>query len=429
MTAREYNVRLRTPHAKQELFIESSAKRKVIRAGRRGGKTVGIAIYAVKRFLEGKRILYATPTQDQIDRFWFEVKRALEQPLEAGVYAKNETRHIIERAGTENRIRAKTAWNADTLRGDYADELILDEWQLMNEDAWELVGAPMMLDTNGNATFIYTPPSLRSAGVTKAKDPMHAAKLFKKAESDTTGRWATFHFSSLENPRLSREALDEIANDMTQFAYEQEILALDKDDNPRALWKREQIEKLRVAGYPELERVAVAIDPTGTKKGDEVGIVGAGIGLCNCKGSSELHGFILDDSSLHGSPHEWAMASVASYNRLKADCLIAESNFGGEMVEHTIGTIHGAPPVKLIHASRGKVIRAEPISALYEKGKVHHVGYFGKLETELCMWDTSHKESPNRLDSLVWVMTELMLGDFFQPQDEDSDLGKALLDR
>ena len=103
---------------------------------------------------------------------------------------------MIERPGSDQRIRAKTAWNADTLRGDYADLLILDEWQLMNEEAWEVVGAPMLLDNNGDAVFIYTPPSLHSRSTSKARDPRHAAKLFQRAQADTTGRWEVFHFTS-----------------------------------------------------------------------------------------------------------------------------------------------------------------------------------------------------------------------------------------
>jgi hypothetical protein len=405
---------LRTPHDEQAKFIDSPAKRKVIRAGRRGGKTVGIAIYAVQKFLAGARVLYAVPTQDQVDRFWFEVKRALEDGLDKGAFYKNETKHIIERAGTENRIRAKTAWNADTLRGDYADELILDEWQLMNEDAWEVVGAPMLLDNNGNVTFIYTPPTMRSRSVSKAKDKRHAAKLFKKAQADTSGRWATFHFSSKENPHLSREALEEITSDMTRLAYEQEILAQDKDDNPNALWDSETIERLRLYSHPDLTRIITAIDPSATSTGDEAGIVTAGVGLCNCKvptgGQIEKHGFLIEDSSLQASPDGWAKAAVTVYNKLNADGMIAEKNNGGEMVSTTIGTIKGAPPVKLIHASRGKHTRAEPVSALYSQGKVHHVGRFDRLEEELTQWQPDDTESPNRLDAAVWALTELMIG-------------------
>src|ERR1051326_3985612 len=99
----------------------------------------------------GRRVLYAAPTSDQLQAFWREVNLALAECL-VRLYAKNETEHVIEKLGTTNRIRAKTAWNADTLRGDYADVLIFDEWQLMDEGAWEDVGAPMLLDNNGDAT-------------------------------------------------------------------------------------------------------------------------------------------------------------------------------------------------------------------------------------------------------------------------------------
>ena len=370
---------------------------------------MGIAILAAKAFQAGRRVLYATPTQDQIERFWFEVKRAFEAEIDAGLIVKNETKHTIERPRTENRIRAKTAWNADTLRGDYADLLILDEWQLMAEDAWELVGAPMLLDNNGDVVFIYTPPSLRSSSTTKARDPMHAAKLFKRAKEDTSGRWETFHFSSHDNPYLSEEGLAEISKDMTRLAYEQEILAQDKEDNPNALWDRlTMLEPYRVTKHPDLHRLAVAIDPSATSTGDEAGIVAGGIGMCSCKGTPEVHGFLIDDASLQASPKGWANAAVVLYHKLEADALIAESNNGGEMVSLTIGTIHGAPPVKLIHASRGKQTRAEPVAALYEQGRVHHVGNFPTLENELCQWEPG-MDSPNRLDAAVWMLTELML--------------------
>ncbi len=149
----ELTTRLKRPHTKQDAFINSPAKRKVIRAGRRGGKTTGAAILAVKTFLAGRRVLYTAPTQEQVEAFWSEVKTALREPIEAGVFQKNETRHTIELPYSEQRIRGKTAWNADTLRGDYADLLIFDEYQLVDADAWSLVGAPMLLDNDGDAVF------------------------------------------------------------------------------------------------------------------------------------------------------------------------------------------------------------------------------------------------------------------------------------
>ena len=166
-------------HKIQQEFINCKAKRIMIRAGRRGGKTVGVANRAVIRFLEGRRVLYAAPTAEQVGSFWTAVTIILAEPINQKIFIKNESEKYIELAGTKQRIKAKTAWNADSLRGDYADDLILDEFQLMNEDIWELVGVPMLLDNNGDAVFIYTPPSLHSRSVSKANDRQHAAKQYR----------------------------------------------------------------------------------------------------------------------------------------------------------------------------------------------------------------------------------------------------------
>lgn len=395
---------LREPHSHQAEFIDSTAKRIIIRAGRRGGKTVGVATRALKRFLLGRRQLYATPTQEQIDRFWQEVKRALAPAIDAGLLYKNETKHIIEIPGTEIRIRAKTAWNADTLRGDYADDLTLDEWQLMNEDTWGVVGAPMLIDNNGDAVFIYTPPSLHSRSASKADDPQHAAKLYRKHEHDESGRWATFHFSSLDNPFVSAEAIDELAGDMTVLAYRMEIKAEDVDQAPGALWKRDVIEDNRVIQAPDLARIVVGVDPSATEQGDEAGIVVDGMG--RTENGDEL--YILADESVQGSPRTWAEAAVTAYYKYHADLIVAEDNNGGEMVELTIKTVDPNVRVRRVHASRGKATRAEPIAAIHEHNREHHVGSFPALEDELCLWTPGDK-SPNRLDAHVWAATELML--------------------
>lgn len=397
-------VRLPKPHAKQRAFLRSPAKRRVVKAGRRGGKTVGVSILAVESFLAGKRILYAAPTQDQVDRFWESCKNALAEPLDTKVFYKNETRHVIELPGTEQRIRAKTAWNADTLRGDYADVLILDEYQLMNEDAWEVVGAPMLLDNNGNAIFVYTPPSFRTAGVSKARNKKHATLMFERAKGDTSGRWAAFHFTSHDNPHISTEALDELASDMTALSFRQEILAEDIDEIPGALWKRETLEKSRIdeSKVPELTRIYVAIDPKTEAGADsETGIVVVGLGR-------DKRGYLLEDVSVNGTPEQWARRVVDAYHRHEANALVVEINQGGDMVTYTINTIQGGIPVRKVRASRSKATRAEPVAALYEQGKISHVGDFSKLEDQLCSWVPGDK-SPDRLDALVWGFTELMV--------------------
>jgi hypothetical protein len=395
----EYKVYLPKLHDHQERFIKSPAKRKMVRAGRRGGKTIGAADLAVETFLNGGRVLYAVPTSEQKDQFWYTVKHILREPLDAGIFKKSENECFIELENTRQRIKAKTAWNADSLRGDFADLLILDEYQLMNEDAWDKVGAPMLLDNDGDALFIYTPPSLKSRSVSKANDPQHAAKMYKRAEQDTSGRWAAFTFPSHANPHISKEALEEIASDMTSLAYRQEILAEDIDEAPGAQWTRDNLEKHRVLKAPkQLDRVVVGVDPSVTSTGDEAGIITAG------RLGDEY--YILFDNSVQGSPDTWARAVVKAYHEAEADNIIAEKNNGGEMVSLTIKTVDHNVPVKLVHAARGKSVRAEPISAIYEQGRAHHVGNFPALEDELCLWIPGDK-SPNRLDALVWAMTEL----------------------
>ena len=397
-------INLPKPHSKQTAFIQSPAKRKIIRAGRRGGKTVGVSIYAVERFLQGRRILYAAPTQEQVDRFWVSVGRALSEPIDAGVFYKNETKHIIELAGTEQRIRAKTAWNADSLRGDYADELIMDEFQLIAEDAWNTVGAPMLADNDGNAIFIYTPPSLSSRSVSKASDPQNAAKMFKRAMADTSGRWEAFNFTSYDNPYISKIALDDLAKDMTSVAYRMEIMAEDLDEAPGALWKRTDIDKARVIQAPELERVIVGVDPSATSGGDEAGII-----TCGRNGDDY---YTLADDSVQGSPQTWAKAAVTAYHKYKANLIVAEDNNGGEMVEAVIKQVDPSVPVTRVHASRGKATRAEPVAAISEQGRDHHVGSFPALEDELCLWMPGDA-SPNRLDAKVWAITEMMGNNWF----------------
>lgn len=412
-----YTVRLKRPHPEQVRFLRSHAPRRVIRAGRRGGKTTGLAIFAVEEFLKGERVLYSVPTAEQVTRFWHEVTLALAEPIKAGIFRKNETSHIIELPGTEQRIRAKTAWNADTLRGDYSTRLILDEWQLCNEDAWQLVGAPMMLDRAGSvAIFCYTPPSLRRAGTTKAHDPRHAAKLFKAAAADTSGRWATFHFASQANPYISAQSLDEITEDMSVLAHRQEILAEDIDEVPGALWTQAMLDRSRISEgeVPPLVRIVVALDPAATSQdtSDEMGIIVGGKG-------NNGHGYTLRDASLRGTPAACARQAILVYDTVEADCLIAEVNNGGEWIETVVRFVAAEMHrrgeratahihYKMVHASRSKQTRAEPIATECEQGRLHHVGYFPQLESEQTGW-VPGDPSPSRMDAEVWAFTELLL--------------------
>lgn len=417
----EVTVRIPTTddHPRQKEFVYDKVKRKVVKAGRRSGKTVGVSILAVEAFLHGHRILYATPTAEQINRFWMEVKWALADPIAQGVFVKNESETFIEKPGTEQRIKAKTAWNADTLRGDYADVLILDEFQLMNEDAWGVVGAPMMIDTDGDAIFCFTPPSIKTRSVSKATDKKHANKLWKRAKADTSGRWKAYHFTSHDNPHISQSALNDLINshDMTTLAIKQEILAEDVDEIPGALWTYDVIEACRVTEYPPLFRIGVGVDPHSTS--GRTGIIAAGIGMFE----GEIHGYLLADKTRGGKPEQWAKEVVGTYNTHDADVAIGEINHGGDMIEAVIRGVDGGGAInyQTVRASRGKYVRAEPVSALYGtppdgdslgrilKPRIHHVGYFPELEEQMVTWVPGDVESPNNMDAMVWIMSYLMI--------------------
>jgi hypothetical protein len=400
----EYDLEfLMEPHPKQWDIINSPAKRKIIRAGRRSGKTVVAAILAIFSFLRGGRPLYAAPTADQLHTFWNEVKNALWPLIQAGIFAKNETEHTIERTGTKQRIKGKTAWNSDMLRGDYSDLLIVDEFQLVDEKMWDEVGAPMLLDNNGDAVFIYTPPSLHTRSVSKARDPRHAGKMFEKALNDP--RWEAFHFTSHDNPYISHDALEEITFDMSSLAYRQEIMAEDVDEVVGALWNRELIAKSKVSQIPDMARIVVGVDPPGGAT--ECGIVVAGLGMDN-------KGYVLGDYSLAGSPNRWASGVIRAYIDKNADMIVGEQNYGGDMVKSTIMGVakEEGQAIRYRHvtATRGKAVRAEPIVAGFEQGRIYLVGDYPYLEDELCQWIPGEsKLSPNRLDAMVWALTELMV--------------------
>lgn len=177
-------------------------------------------------------------------------------------------------------------------------------------------------------------------------------------------------------------------------------------DKLGALWNSALLERTRVSSHPFLFRIVVAIDPHATT--GQTGIIVAGI----ARVENELHGYTIEDcSSEEGAkPAEWGQLAVDAYHKHNADCIVAETNHGGDMVERVIRTVEGGSSVsyKSVRASRGKYTRAEPVSSLFEQERAHHVGYFPDLEDELTDW-VPGDDSPNRLDAEVWAYTELML--------------------
>lgn len=175
-------------------------------------------------------------------------------------------------------------------------------------------------------------------------------------------------------------------------------------DSSGALWRGVWIEGNRVYSAPQFRRLVVAIDPavSSHEGSDETGIILAGVGF-------DGRAYVLADSSGRYRPEEWARAALKLYETYRADEIVAEANNGGEMVASTLRVHNHGANVRTVHATRGKMVRAEPIAALYEKGLVSHVGAFPKLEEQLTTWDSHRgRGSPDRLDALVWALTALM---------------------
>jgi phage terminase large subunit-like protein len=176
-------------------------------------------------------------------------------------------------------------------------------------------------------------------------------------------------------------------------------------DDPNAMFKRDWIERARVKTAPEFRRVVVAIDPPAGKgpRANACGIVCAGLGV-------DGRAYVLDDHTMkHASPARWAGRAIALYRARQADRIVAEVNQGGAMVEAVLREIDPSVPYRAVHATRGKRVRAEPVAALYEQGRVSHVGAFPELEDEMCTALGEDGASPDRLDALVWAVSELML--------------------
>ena len=278
----------------------------------------------------------------------------------------------------------------DQLRGPQHDAAWADElaaWQY--PDAWTQLLLGLRLGGDPRVVVTTTPrptPIIRDLAaqptthVTRGATRDNAANLAPQFLDAIVARYA--------GTRLGRQELDG------------EIL----DDNPGALWKRDGIDAARVRVAPDLRRVVVGVDPavTSNAASDETGVVVAGLGF-------DGRYYVLGDYSGRYSPEQWASRVVQAYRDHKADRVVAERNQGGDLVERNLRTVDRNLPVTTVHAKRAKALRAEPVSSLYEQGRVSHVGALASLEDQMTAWDPAgDDESPDRVDALVYAMTELM---------------------
>ena len=283
----------------------------------------------------------------------------------------------------------------DGLRGPQCDAAWGDElakWRHV-EETWDMLQFGLRLGRHPRQLVTTTPrpiPLLKrfladpNVAVSRARTADNAENLAPAFLDVVVGRYA--------GTRIGRQELDG------------ELI----ESRPDALWSREMIEAGRVHAAPDLARIVVAVDPPASSgpRADACGIVVAGIDTGGA-------GYVLADATLSGlKPADWAGRALAAWRRWQADALVVEVNQGGEMVSAVLREIDPAVPVKAVHASRGKFLRAEPVALLYEQGRIHHVGAFPELEDELCDFGPgglSSGRSPDRLDALVWGLSHLML--------------------
>ncbi len=288
-----------------------------------------------------------------------------------------------------------SAANPDGLRGpehDYAwcDELA--KWA-KDEATWDNLRMGMRRGKRPQIVVTTTPKNRRLI------KKIVAAKTTAMTRGKTT-----------DNVHVPQRYIDDLYEDYGGTALgRQEIDGELIEDMEGALWTRGLIEGCRVEDVPGLRRVVIGVDPPASAGGDACGIIAVGL-------DENQNGYVIADASVSGrSPEGWAAAVAGLAARVGADRVVAEANNGGDMVASVLRAADYAMPVRLVHASRGKCARAEPVSFLYERGRMRHAGAFPELEDELCGMMTGGGyegpgRSPDRADALVWAVTELMLG-------------------
>lgn len=306
----------------------------------------------------------------------------------------------------EARFKLFSAEEPERLRGPqhhraYCDELAA--WA--REETWDQMMFGLRLGVDPKVIIATTPK------------PTPLVRRLAADPKSVVTRGSTFDNSA----NLAASALDTL-----RAKYEgtrlgrQELYAEILDDVPGALWTRAMLDATvwpKDRTPPDLRRIVVAVDPSGTKgagAGDDIGVVVAGIGV-------DGRGYVLADRSCNLPPAGWGRRAVEAYRAFNADRIVAEINFGGALVESVIRSVDASVAYTSVTASRGKVQRAEPVAALYEQGRISHLAAMPELEDQMCQMTSTGfmgDGSPDRVDALVWALTELMLGDAPRPWDE-----------
>jgi phage terminase large subunit-like protein len=277
---------------------------------------------------------------------------------------------------------------------------ILDESEeLMDEDVFDRIDLSIRAVNKPNRVILVMNPSYKSHWIYN--------RFVKYPRNDTN----YIHTTYLDNQNnLSPSFIAQAERTRTENLHRYNHLFLGHwlEDAEGMLWNRQIIERLRMANPPQLERIVVSVDPAASANldSDETGIV-------VCAKDAKGNGYVLEDLSGKYSPSQWAAVAVKAFERWNADCIVAEKNMGGDMVESVLRSQNTNARIKLVNATKGKYVRAEPIYSLYEQNKIYHIGQFPILENQMVTFDPDKGKSPDRVDALVWGFTELLLGSKF----------------
>lgn len=366
----------------------------LILAGRGWGKTRTGAEWVVDRVLSGcKRVALIGPTAADVRDVMIEGESGLmavtPDALEP-LYEPSKRRVTFANGAIAT---AFSADEPDRLRGPQHDAAWADElaaWRY--PEAWDQLQFGLRLGDDPRCIVTTTPR------------PTKEIRGLVAADTTVVTRGSTFDNADNLAPAFLERILAKYEG--TRLGR-QELYAEILDDVPGALWTRAMLERAfteydaNPAG--DMQRVVVAVDPavTSGEDSDETGIIVAG--------RTGERGYVLADYTCRKSPDGWARAAVAAYHDHKADRIVAEANQGGDLVKTVLRTVDPSVPVKLVRATRGKRVRAEPVAALYEQGRVFHRSVFPELEDQLVTWTPDSPTSPDRLDALVWALTDLDL--------------------
>ncbi len=384
-------IKARPLHTGQQHVADTESRFNVLACGRRFGKTeYGKDRLYKKLWVPNRKVAWLSPTYRMMGEVWRSVKRK----LSPAILDSNAAEHRFE-LHNHSTLDMWSLDNYEAIRGRKHHLVIVDEAAVVRnlKDAWQAAIRATLVDYKGQAYFLSTP-----------RGDNFFKELFDLGQSDNP-EWASWQMPTATNPYIDAGEIEAMRVEMSSRLYEQEIMARFITDLEGALWTRFLLDEYRTKKVPDyLQRIVVSIDPgINADSQGETGIVVTGLDY-------DDHCHVLEDCTIRATPEGWAKQAISAYERWEADRIVVERNQGGDMVAATLRTIDATVPIMEVHASRGKVTRAEPVVALYEQGMVHHVGFFPGLENQLCGW-VPGDPSPDRLDALVWGVWALKLSD------------------